>query len=144
MEITYRENQLTYEQYIALRESVEWKIYSKVQTMNALGKSRYNVVAFYNEKAIAMGRVIGDDLYYTIVDLVVMPSYQGKGIGRELIKHIMYYIESNLPEGGRVSVVLIAEKGKEGFYIKQGFKQLPNEFCGAAMRKVIYKDNIEY
>lgn len=40
--------------------------------------------------------------------------------------------------GGRVSIQLIAEKGKEGFYEKMGFKKIPHENCGSGMRKVIY------
>lgn len=47
-------------------------------------------------------------------------------------------IEKNISEGGRTSIQLIAAPGKEEFYIKQGFKILPNEESGAALRKVIY------
>lgn len=143
MEIIYKGNQLTYEQYIALRESVGWRFFPKSQTMNALEKSRYSIVAFHNEKAIAMGRVIGDELYYTIVDLIVMPQYQGIGIGKKLLVHIMDYVKCDLPEGGQANVSLIAAKGKEEFYRKQGFMQLPNELSGAVMCKVIHKDEID-
>lgn len=41
--------------------------------------------------------------------------------------------------GSRVSVQLISEPDKEQFYIKQGFKLIPHEYCGPALRKVIYK-----
>ena len=34
---------------------------------------------------------------------------------------------------------MIAEKGKEDFYIKKGFKIIPHEYCGSGMRKVINK-----
>lgn len=36
-------------------------------------------------------------------------------------------------------VELIAEKGKEDFYLKKGFKLIPHEYCGSGMRKVIRK-----
>ena len=42
-------------------------------------------------------------------------------------------------EGSRISVQLLAEVGKEHFYIKQGFKLVPHEYCGPALRKIIYK-----
>ena len=47
-------------------------------------------------------------------------------------------INGEIPEGGRTSIQLIAALGKEGFYVKQGFKVLPNENSGPALRKVIY------
>lgn len=36
-----------------------------------------------NENAIGMGRVVGDGIYFTIVDIVVRPEYQGKKITRQ-------------------------------------------------------------
>jgi len=44
-----------------------------------------------------------------------------------------------MSNGSRVSVQLLAEVGKEQFYIKQGFKLVPHEYCGPALRKIIYK-----
>ncbi len=34
---------------------------------------------------------------------------------------------------------LIAEPGKEAFYIKKGFRLIPHEFCGSGMRRIIRK-----
>ncbi len=84
-----------------------------------------------------MGRLIGDGLYYTIVDIVVAPEFQGKGIGTSIVNHIMNYIGENIPKGGRVSVQLISEKGKEPFYEKLGFETIPNDNCGSGMNKII-------
>ena len=91
------------------------------------------------ENNIAMGRIIGDGLYFTIVDVVVHPDYQGKGLGTLIIQKLMEYIGQGVPAGGRVSIQLISEKGKEDFYVKQGFKLIPHENCGSALRKVICK-----
>lgn len=41
--------------------------------------------------------------------------------------------------GDRSSIQLIAEKEKEGLSEKLGFHNIPHEFCGSAMRKVIRK-----
>lgn len=92
-----------------------------------------------NENAIGMGRVVGDGIYFTIVDIVVRPEYQGKKIGTAIINSILNYIERNMHDGSRVSVQLLAEAGKEQFYIKQGFKLVPHQYCGPALRKIIYK-----
>lgn len=49
-----------------------------------------------NENAIGMGRVVGDGIYFTIVDIVVRPEYQGKKIGTAIINSILNYIERNM------------------------------------------------
>lgn len=133
-----RDNSLTYEIYYNLREAVGWSNFSETQAREALKNSKYDVVFFNEEKAIGMGRVIGDGIYYIIVDVVVVPEFQGKGIGTKIINEIISYITENIPKDSRVSVQLISEKGKEPFYEKIGFKKIPNENCGSGMKKVIY------
>ncbi|WP_347994374.1 GNAT family N-acetyltransferase [uncultured Eubacterium sp.] len=139
MKYTIKENQLNYETYYTLRESVGWNNWSKEQAEKALENSYYSIVIFYNDNAIGMGRVVGDGIYFTIVDIVVRTEYQGRKIGTTIMNSILEYIEKNMCEGSRVSVQLLAEVGKEQFYIKQGFKLVPHEYCGPALRKIIYK-----
>ena len=85
-----------------------------------------------------MGRAVGDGMYYTIVDVIVRPQYQGKKIGTNIVNRLVELIEKEMIEGSRISIQLIAAPGKEGFYVKQGFKILPNDHSGPALRKVIY------
>lgn len=139
MKYTIKENQLNYETYYTLRESVGWNNWSKEQAEKALENSYYSIVIFYNDNAIGMGRVVGDGIYFTIVDIVVRPEYQCRKIGTTIMNSILEYIEKNMCEGSRVSVQLLAEVGKEQFYMKQGFKLVPHEYCGPALRKIIYK-----
>ena len=139
MKYTIKENQLNYETYYTLRESVGWNNWSKEQAEKALENSYYSIVIFYNDNANGMGRVVGDGIYFTIVDIVVRPEYQCRKIGTTIMNSILEYIEKNMCEGSRVSVQLLAEVGKEQFYIKQGFKLVPHEYCGPALRKIIYK-----
>ena len=47
-------------------------------------------------------------------------------------------LKGDAVEGSRVSIQLLAAKGKEEFYGKHGFKLLPHEHCGPALRKIIY------
>ena len=135
----YRENCLNLDDYRSLRESVGWKNFSKEQASVSIGNSIYDVTVVEDDTAIAMGRLIGDGLYYLIVDAVVRPEFQGKGIGSRIIDMLLEYVDSKLPEGGRASVQLISEKGKEEFYIRKGFKIIPHEFCGSGIRKVVRK-----
>ncbi|WMJ88505.1 GNAT family N-acetyltransferase [Anaerocolumna sp. MB42-C2] len=118
-----------------------YRPFSEEQTIRALENSLYNIIAVDDKDVVGMGRLIGDGLYFTVVDIVVAPEYQGKGIGSELIKRILNYADSQTPPGGRASVQLISEKGKESFYEKAGFKKIPHQYCGFGMRKVIHKEN---
>lgn len=99
----------------------------------------YYKVHLTDEANIPMGRLIGDGIYYLIADVVVRPEYQGQGIGSKIIDMLLSYVEEHTPSGGRASVQLIAEKGKEAFYEIKGFKLIPHEFCGSGMRKIVRK-----
>ena len=138
-EMIFIENDLKYEDYYRLRESVGWKNFSRVQTENALENSLYTVTVLQNNQAVGMGRLIGDGMYYTIVDVVVQLEYQRMGIGNKIVNMLIDYVVGETPDGGRSSVQLIAEKGKEAFYENMGFKTIPHEYCGSGMRRVIYK-----
>lgn len=135
----YCENRLTYQDYAALRSSVGWDNHAEEQVSASIRNSLYSVTVVGNNSTVAMGRLIGDGIYYLIVDVVVRPEFQGMGIGSKIMDMLLAYVEDRTPAGGRSSVQLIAEKGKENFYIKKGFKLIPHEFCGSGMRKVIRK-----
>ncbi len=135
----YRENTLSYDDYYRLRESVAWLNFSREQTEKALNNSLYTVVAEDDGKVVGMGRMTGDGLYYLIVDIVVQPDHQKKGIGSAIIDMMIDYVDRETPIGGRSSVQLTAEKGKETFYEKKGFKLIPHEHCGSGMRKITRK-----
>ncbi|MCI7113849.1 MAG: GNAT family N-acetyltransferase [Agathobacter sp.] len=135
----YRENSLTYQEYVSLRSSVGWNNFTEEQVSNSISKSIYNITVVDDNRTIAMGRLIGDGIYYLIVDIVVNPEFQGNGIGSKIIDMLLAYVDDRTPIGGRSSVQLIAEQGKEEFYIKKGFKLIPHEFCGSGMRKIIRK-----
>lgn len=133
----YKENALEYEDYFKLRQSVQWRNMPKEQTVKALENTLYDIIAMDNDKVIGMGRLLGDGLYYVIVDVVIDPAYQNKGIGSDIIRKILTYAHSQIPCGGRISIQLIAEKGKEGFYEQFDFKQIPHDYCGSGMRRII-------
>ena len=99
----------------------------------------YSVVAEEDDQVVGMGRLIGDGMYYMIADLVVQPDRQKEGIGSKIMDMLIGYVDKETPVGGRSSIQLIAEKGKELFYESRGFKIIPHEFCGSGMRKVIRK-----
>lgn len=138
MDINYLNAIPDYESYANLRLSVGWKVFCKDQMEAALSKSCYSVVAQNAEEIVGMGRVVGDGMYYTIVDVIVNPNYQGQHIGANIIQKLVKEIESDLPKDGRVLISLISASGKEDFYVKQGFSIIPDEESGPGLRKIIY------
>lgn len=135
----YLENKLSYEDYVSLRNSVGWLNFEPEQVAGSLRNSLYDITVEESGQTIAMGRMVGDGVYFLIVDVVVRPEYQRQGIGSRIIDKLLVYVEEHTPVGGRSSVQLLSEKGKEAFYIQKGFKLLPHEFCGPGMRKIIRK-----
>lgn len=140
IKMKYRENELSYKDYYRLRESVGWQNLSKQQSETALKNNMYTVTAVEENETVGMGRLIGDGQYFLVVDVVVHPDFQHQKIGTSILTMLLNYVENHTPTGGRSSIQLIAEKGKEPFYECLGFKKIPHEFCGSGMRRVIFKN----
>ena len=133
-------NHISVEDYIMLRKSAGFTELSKRQAETALQNYAFLIAAEENDKTIGMARLVADGAYVAvIVDVIVLPEYQGAGIGRVMIERIVEYIESNMTIGEKVLVMLVAAKGKEGFYEKFGFVKRPNETYGAGMSQWISK-----
>jgi GNAT superfamily N-acetyltransferase len=77
------------------------------------------VLSAYREgEIVGFGRALTDfAAYAAIFDVVVMPEYQGKGVGSLIVEGIL----SKIPNCWMVT--LIAEPGKEAFYKKLGFSE---------------------
>ena len=61
-------------------------------------------------------------MYCMMADIVVHPNYQKRVIGNQIVSKIIEYVNGETPIGGQSSIQLSAEKGKESFYEKKGFK----------------------
>lgn len=137
--ITYEEMVPDVATYHDLRASVDWSVFCTSQSTYALARSIYGVVAKDGDNTVAMGRVVGDGMYCTIVDVIVKPAYQGRKIGATIVNRLEERIIADIPEGGRACIQLIAAPGKDTFYEKLGFSKLPNETAGPGMCKIIYR-----
>lgn len=102
---------------------LEGGISGKSQEAASIGlKNSLFAVSFYDEKTlIGMGRVIGDGgAFFQIVDIVVKPSYQGKGLGKRIMGELMNYLDQNTYPGSYVS--LIADDPANKLYEQFGFR----------------------
>ena len=74
--------------------------------------------AYIEEKLVGMSRAISDGEYQAaIYDLAILPEYQNRGIGRQ----IMEEIHRRLPVK---TILLYAVPGKESFYEKLGYSKM--------------------
>lgn len=131
-EFQFDERKPTVAELFVLRESVGWGIGEKEAFERGLKNSLYGVSVFKDGEIIGTARVIGDgSTCFYVQDVIVKPAYQKKGIGFEMMKKVMQYIEENACPGAVVG--LMSAKGKEEFYEKFGFWNRPNEKFGHGM-----------
>jgi ribosomal protein S18 acetylase RimI-like enzyme len=95
-----------------------------------LPNSLYGVHFRHEGTAVAMGRVVGDGgLNFEIVDVAVDPAYQGRGLGKAVMRHIMRYLSRAAPD--RAYITLIGDE--PAFYRKLGFRSVRPESDGMYM-----------
>jgi GNAT superfamily N-acetyltransferase len=120
------------EEYLYLRQLVGWNLLERDVVEKALPASLYCVCAVVDRTVIGMARIIGDGgLAYYIQDVIVIPEYQRKGIGTQLMNKIMEYIRTNAYNNSVIG--LMAAKGKEPFYTRYGFTIRPDSNLGSGM-----------
>ncbi|MED4184846.1 GNAT family N-acetyltransferase, partial [Priestia megaterium] len=87
-----------FKQLLILYESLGWN--SLGLTVNDLkqmcNQSWYAIYAFDKQQLVGMGRVISDGVVTGIICGVgVLPKYQSKGIGKEMLNRIIQHCEQN-------------------------------------------------
>lgn len=84
----------------------------------AFTNSHSVVFVFHNDNLIGFGRAISDGAYQAaIYDVAVLPSYQGKGIGKMIVQTLV-------KSSPNCNVILYASPGKEVFYEKENFRRM--------------------
>jgi ribosomal protein S18 acetylase RimI-like enzyme len=140
LDIQYKMNTLDLQIYKDIRSSImSWDMDSDT-LKKALGQSICTIVAFHDDTAVGMGRVVGDGImYYYLQDICVIPKYQFNGIGKKMVSLLIQYIKEMAPFNAQVSIGLFAAKDKEVFYEQLGFSKLPDENNGFGMRQIFNK-----
>lgn len=82
----------------------------------AFENSAHCCFAYDGERLIGTARAISDGEYHAFIyDVAVYPEYQGQGIGRQLVQHLL----DRMPVW---RVMLRADEDVQGFYRKHGFE----------------------
>ena len=87
---------------------------------------------YVDECLAGFGRVVGDGaLYFHIQDVVIDPSFRGRGHGTRLIETLVRRILERAAPGSTIG--LMAAVGREPMYEQFGFVARPTEAYGAGM-----------
>jgi len=122
----------TAEEYNRLRKAVGWGTYQEVVIEKALPNSLYGVCAYQAGELVGMARIIGDGgMVYYIQDVIVLPDYQRRGIGTQMMDQVMAYLRAHASQNTIIG--LMSAKGKEAFYEKYGFTNRPTDKLGSGM-----------
>jgi predicted GNAT family N-acyltransferase len=116
-----------------MREAVGWGKIDEELVEKGLKNSLYSLCLFDNDVIIGICRLVGDGaLKVYIEELIIHPDYQKKGLGSELMKKIMDYINKNYKKGCKIG--LFANRGLEKYYNKFGFIKREDDMPGMEYR----------
>ncbi len=134
-------NKISVEDYNSLRLSAGWMLINPEQAQAGLDGSSFVIAAIESGKTVGFARVIWDGGYAALIkDVLVLPEYQGKGIGKHMIEQIISYLKNQIKPGWNITVDLMAAIGKEEFYKKFGFVSRPRENRGSGMDMQLTKE----
>ncbi len=119
----------TVEEYQRLREAVGWESVDAEATETGLRNALFSVCLIHKHEVIGCGRVVGDGgIYFYIQDIIVLPEFQGEGLGRRIMDAVMGYLRSHAHSNAFIG--LMAAKAVSGFYEKYGFAERPPDRPG--------------
>ena len=121
------------EEYLHLRAVAGLSTFSEEAAILGLKGTVFAAVVLHEDTAIGMGRLIGDGgCFFQVVDIAVDPQYQGRGLGKVIMKTIMHYVNTELPASAYVS--LIADVPANKLYEQFGFQETAPRSLGMAYR----------
>lgn len=136
MRITTQYDALTAQMYIDMRERVGFQYYAQEDVQAALQGQLCSVVAYVDNKPVGIGRLVGDGrIAFFIKDLVVLPEYQGIGVGSAVLEALINYVKRHGCQNAYLG--LMSTKGHEEFYESHGFTCRPNDELGAGLVRFI-------
>jgi GNAT superfamily N-acetyltransferase len=138
--VTYQlVDSIDYEQVSELLAKVDWPARQQSKLETALQNSYMlaTLVSHLPQESpalIGMARVVSDGAFNAqLWDVIVDPSFQGVGLGRQLVSEV---VQSLLKED-ICNIVTFAEKSGTKFYQKLGFQSDPDNVKGMFYRKML-------
>lgn len=133
--IELREQLPDKDEYFSLFTSTGWNEEYKANPddLERANQNSWLVVSAYDEnKLVGFGRVVTDSVLHAMIfDMIVLPDYQGRGIGTMIITRLV----NRCLEQGIRDIQLFCAKGKRAFYEKNGFETRNDEAPGMQLKK---------
>ncbi len=130
MEIFWKESIPGPKDYFKLFRTTGWnKLYGfNIDELYwAIDNSWYVLSVYHLEKLIGFGRIISDGIHHALlVDIIVHPDYQNKGIGGELVEKLLKHCKRFKIR----DIQLFSTEGKAQFYKNYGFEPRPENAPG--------------
>jgi hypothetical protein len=127
-----KDNILDTQTVIQLRASVGWHSLSEPTLTKALSNSIFFASIWHQDRAVAMGRIIGDGhQYFYLQDMIVNPSHQKMGLCQRITEHLVSQVK-NIAEPGAF-FGLMAAADVSSVYKKHGFIERPVNMPGMVM-----------
>jgi GNAT superfamily N-acetyltransferase len=118
MRIESNDDRVPWNRVSELFRLVGWGLRDPDELRSAFRKSTFKAFAYEGDKLVGFGRTIDDGRFYaTIVDVVVDPEYQRKGVGASIVRDLQGRLR------GFVIVNLTAAPGVEPFYRRLGWRR---------------------
>lgn len=97
------------------------------ELLQGLHSSWYVLSAYAGERLVGFGRLVSDGVLHAMVyELIVLPEYQGQGIGGKILDKLVDHCR----EAGVRDIQLFCARGKRVFYEKRGFVARPDDAPG--------------
>lgn len=108
------------EDYMRLRAEAVMSAKSVEGATLGLPNSWFAVTIRHEQRTVGMGRIIGDGgTAFQIVDIVVEPAHQARGLGKRIMAALMARLSAEAPPSAYVS--LIADGDARHLYARFGF-----------------------
>lgn len=127
MSIAYKNDcsETSWEDLSSLYQATNFGFKSQERLKKVFENSQYVSFAYHDDELIGASRAFSDGGDCAVIcDMAVLPEFQGKGIGSQLLKNVLNSIGNQYHR-----IMLYATLGKESFYKQHGFHLMTSAMC---------------
>ncbi len=136
MDIEYRPSAPAIDQFYPLFETTGWNRAYRLSPSElelALANSQLVVSAYAASQLVGVGRVVTDGVLHAMIyEMIVLPDWQGRGIGTQILRMLLEWCEQRKIR----DIQLFCARGKRGFYEKNGFLARPEDGPGMQYKRL--------
>jgi len=130
MEIEFRSELPSIDQFWRLFQTTGWNDNYQLPPeglIQALQASWFVLSAYEGKELVGFGRLVSDGVLHAMIyELIVLPEFQGQGIGGKILEKLV----ERCKELGVRDIQLFCARGKREFYEKRGFAARPADAPG--------------